>query len=75
MKLIDFLKKRGQQSWLAKKIGVTDSCLCDWKKGRFSIPEKRAVAIEHATNGAVTRKDLRPHDWWDIWPELAEKGE
>lgn len=29
------------------------------------------VAIEHATEGKVTRKDLRPHDWASIWPELA----
>lgn len=34
------------------------------------------VAIEHATEGKVTRKDLRPHDWASIWPELAapQKG-
>jgi DNA-binding transcriptional regulator YdaS (Cro superfamily) len=31
------------------------------------------VAIEHATNGQVTRKDLRPHDWASIWPELASQ--
>ena len=29
-----------------------------------------AVAIERATSGAVTRKDLRPDDWHLIWPEL-----
>lgn len=29
------------------------------------------VAIEKATEGQVTRKDLRPHDWASIWPELA----
>ncbi|RYH61838.1 MAG: hypothetical protein EON54_09850 [Alcaligenaceae bacterium] len=29
------------------------------------------VAIEHATEGRVTRKDLRPHDWASIWPELV----
>ncbi|MNF93491.1 hypothetical protein D3C84_761700 [compost metagenome] len=30
-----------------------------------------AARIEHATGGAVTRKDLRPDDWAKIWPELA----
>jgi DNA-binding transcriptional regulator YdaS (Cro superfamily) len=29
------------------------------------------VAIEAATDGQVTRRDLRPDDWHDIWPELA----
>lgn len=31
------------------------------------------VSIEQATNGEVTRKDLRPDDWERIWPELSEK--
>jgi len=30
-----------------------------------------AAAIERATNGQVTRRDLRPLDWQAIWPELA----
>lgn len=28
-----------------------------------------------ATNGAVTRRDLRPDDYLDIWPELAEASQ
>lgn len=30
------------------------------------------VAIEGVTDGKVTRRDLRPDDWQDIWPELAD---
>lgn len=30
------------------------------------------VAIEQATDGQVCRWNLRPNDWRDIWPELAE---
>lgn len=33
------------------------------------------VAIERVSGRAVTRQDLRPNDWEDIWPELAEKNE
>lgn len=29
-----------------------------------------AVLIEANTQGAVTRRDLRPEDWRRIWPEL-----
>lgn len=29
------------------------------------------VAVERESNGGVVRKDLRPDDWQDIWPELA----
>ena len=35
------------------------------------MPIERCVPIERATQGAVTRRDLRPDDYLDIWPELA----
>lgn len=34
-----------------------------------------AAGIERATNGVVTRKQLRPDDWPLIWPELADSQE
>ena len=37
------------------------------------MPIERCAAIERATAGAVTRRDLRPHDWHLIWPELIGK--
>ena len=33
-----------------------------------------SVLIEKMTNGAVTRKSMRPNDWRSIWPELATKS-
>lgn len=39
-----------------------------------SIGPEICVAIERASEGTVTRRDLRPDDWRDIWPELAEKA-
>ena len=39
---------------------------------RGTVPIEHCAAIEQATNGAVTRRDLRPDDWQRIWPELAE---
>ena len=30
------------------------------------------VLIEKNSDMKVTRKDLRPNDWQDIWPELVE---
>jgi len=35
------------------------------------IPIERCPAIEKATDGQVSRRDLRPDDWWLIWPELV----
>lgn len=34
-----------------------------------------AAGIERATEGAVTRQQLRPDDWPLIWPELADSPE
>lgn len=33
-----------------------------------------AVAIERESGGSATRKELRPADWWLLWPELAPHG-
>jgi DNA-binding transcriptional regulator YdaS (Cro superfamily) len=35
------------------------------------VPISQCSAIESATSGAVTRRDLRPDDWHRIWPELV----
>lgn len=32
-----------------------------------------ASLIERATGGAVMRWDMRPGDWWRIWPELIDR--
>lgn len=32
--------------------------------------EKLSVRIERESEGEVTRRDLRPDDWMEIWPEL-----
>ncbi len=30
------------------------------------------VSIEQESKGLVTRRDLHPDDWQDIWPELVD---
>ena len=54
---------------LAARIGVTASLPSMWK-ARGAVPSDHCAAIELATDGAVMRWDLRPHDWHRIWPEL-----
>lgn len=73
MKLIDFLNQSGRGGGiaLAKVIGVSQPTVSDWCTGKKRVPVERCVPIERATLGAVTRKDLRPDDWQDIWPELV----
>ena len=60
-------------SKLARWLGVTPQAINSWKKTDQLIPPIRCVQIEQATEGCVTRKDLRPNDWHLIWPELVEQ--
>lgn len=60
----------GSQAALAHACGVSQPAVCKWLKGRVITPEN-AAAVERATNGLVTRRDLRPDDYWLIWPELS----
>lgn len=57
----------------AEKIGVSPAFVSHWRTGFRPVPVERCAAIEQATDGAVTRQELRPDDWAAIWPELAEK--
>jgi DNA-binding transcriptional regulator YdaS (Cro superfamily) len=60
---------------LRDRIGAkSDAQLRQWQHGyadRRPSPEN-CVSLEKATDGLVTRQDLRPDDWKKIWPELAE---
>lgn len=54
---------------LARATGKSDQSIYKYAAGTRKIPSDVCYKIERATNGAVTRKDLRD-DWADIWPEL-----
>lgn len=63
----------GKAAALASRLGIHTvylSQLASRHNGRKPSPEL-CVDIERATDGAVTRRDLRPSDWWRIWPELV----
>lgn len=61
----------GGLSALAALIGVDVQVVSNWR-GR-GVPIERCIAIERASNGAITRRDLRD-DWREIWPELEERA-
>ena len=71
MKLRTYIdQKRGRASSLARALKITPVLVSQWAGGR-PVPIERCPAIEAATGGAVLRSDLRPDDWWLIWPELV----
>lgn len=74
MTLSEYLKaERGRLASLARAIGAPISNTSEWASGRRPVPIERCADIERITNGAVTRRDLRPDDWQRIWPELAQQ--
>lgn len=58
---------RGELSKLAIDLGISASFLSQMASGAAKVPISRALAIEKATKGKVTRKDLLPDDWQKYW--------
>lgn len=68
--------KKISQASFALLIGVSPGLVYQWMTGRRPVSVEKCVLIERVTNGAVSRRDLRPHDWRDLWPELdSPEGE
>lgn len=62
----------GGQVAAARAVGVSASTPAMWKK-RGAVPAEHCAAIETASGGRVMRWQLRPNDWWRIWPELIDR--
>lgn len=58
---------------LADLLGLDIQRVSNWRiRG---IPIEWCVAVENATGGTITRRELRPKDWRSIWPELIAPEE
>lgn len=55
----------GGQQALGKLIGVSQPSIHCWISGEFIISGEYAIPVEKATDGKVTRHQLRP----DLYPE------
>ena len=64
------VEQAGSQAALAQMLQVRQPTVSEWARGERPVPVERCTAIEKATGGAVTRRELRPDDWHRIWPEL-----
>ena len=59
----------GGRPELALLLGVSVSAIGNWKfRG---VPFEQCMPIERATLGKISRRELRPDDWSQMWPELA----
>lgn len=77
MKLIDYLKAlpAGGRESLASACDTSLGHLRNVAYGYRPCAPELAVRIEVQAHGVVTRRDLRPDDWAQIWPELAQGQE
>ena len=57
-------------SALARDLGITRQNVQAWKTN--GIPARYCPQLEQMTGGKVTRKEMRPNDWMQFWPELGE---
>lgn len=57
------IKRAGGHTALAARLGISAQAVWKWCR----VPAERVLAVEAATNGEVTRHDLRP----DLYPDEA----
>ncbi|MBP6818316.1 MAG: helix-turn-helix domain-containing protein [Ferrovibrio sp.] len=50
----------GSHAALSGKIGVPKTTMSSWRTRKKAVPADHCLPIEQATNGQVTRHDLRP---------------
>lgn len=64
------IDRAGSQTFLAKRVQAAPAMVWQWATGKRPIPAHYCVRIERETG--ASRRDLRPTDWGDIWPELID---
>jgi DNA-binding transcriptional regulator YdaS (Cro superfamily) len=57
----------GSQSALARKLGLKQAHIWNWLNKTKRVPGEAVLGIEAATDGKVTRTELRP----DLYPPEA----
>jgi DNA-binding transcriptional regulator YdaS (Cro superfamily) len=72
MTLIEFRKQArlSQEKFAARLVAAgyqaTQALISQWEAGTTALSAERCVQIEVVTNGAVTRKELRPDLFGDL---------
>ena len=61
---------RGTAAAIARAVNVSPVMVTQGASGEKPVPVARCLGIERATDGHVTRADLRPTDYWEHWPDL-----
>mgnify|MGYP002132474518 CR=1 FL=1 len=59
----------GGISKLAAALNESVATVSNWRARGIPVP--RCAEVERVSGGTVTRRQMRPNDWQQIWPELA----
>lgn len=72
MNLIPYINSLGPDArrLLEEGVGTSIGYLRKAHSARQRLGAAICVAIERESGSVVTRRELRPDDWWLIWPEL-----
>lgn len=62
------IKASGGPVAVARRLGISVQRLANWAER--GVPIEHCARFETAVGGLMRRWDLRPADWWRIWPEL-----
>lgn len=62
----------GSEAAIAALLGISKAAVNQWKDEGRGVPIQHCYPIEQATGSKVMRWDLRPDDWYRIWPELID---
>lgn len=77
-KLRAYLKSLGSdeaRKAFAKRCSTSLKYLRNASYGFRTLGPEICVNLERESDGALSRRDLRPDDWVRIWPELAPQNE
>jgi DNA-binding transcriptional regulator YdaS (Cro superfamily) len=62
----------GNHAEVARILGYTDRrSVWPWTNDLKPFPTEHCVTLEQHFNREVLRQDMRPHDFWKHWPDLA----
>ncbi|WP_313632524.1 transcriptional regulator [Massilia timonae] len=75
MNASEIIDKLGGPTAVAKLLNVKPPSVHAWKTGGIPADKLIRLAPTLEKAGIATRQELRPDDWQQIWPELAEQSQ
>lgn len=66
----ELIDRLGGTTAVARLLGVKPPSVHAWRVGGIPVDKLLRLAPRLEQEGIASRADLRPHDYWLIWPDL-----